>query len=250
MFAHTASSLSFVVVIMMVSLTMPILLVTAYPQLQFRLPNGDNIYRKGEYCPALGHKDHYGNDPTQLNPFGMYMKVEGMHWTQQTCHGDADGDGYTNGEELGDPDCVWAMGHTPSRTTDLSHPGYADSFPKTFKSASQVLADENEANMQAMLEEAKRVGGGSSEPLTEKQEALLLEKILASHKLNEAEIRRSSPDAIDDDNETIDVTIVEDGAEEEVVAASDEVDNEDTTPEVIVAAAEGKDESAGADKEL
>lgn len=210
---------------------LPVLLVTAYPQMQFRLPNGDNIYRNGDYSPALGHKDHNGDDPTQLNPFGMYMKVEGMHWTQQTCRGDADGDGYTNGEELGDPDCLWAPGHTPSRTTDLSHPGYADSFPKTFKSASQVLAEENEANMQAMLEETKRMGG--AEPMTERQEALLLEKLLASHGLDEADVRRTSPDATDDENveedqAVVDVLVVSDDDEGTAHAATDAVPEEPT----------------------
>eukprot|EP00656_Telonema_subtile_P028998 TRINITY_DN31821_c0_g1_i1.p1 TRINITY_DN31821_c0_g1~~TRINITY_DN31821_c0_g1_i1.p1 ORF type:complete len:109 (+),score=24.78 TRINITY_DN31821_c0_g1_i1:77-403(+) len=86
-----------------------------------------------------------------------------------------------------------------------------------FKSASQILADENEANMQAMLEETKRLGGGS-EPLTEKQEALLLEKLLASHGLDEAMIKRASPDAVDEEE----IIVVE-----EVVEVPDTSDDED-----------------------
>lgn len=45
----------------------------------------------------------------------------------ELCRADSDGDGQTNGEELGDPDCVWRPGSAPARTTDISHPGFADS---------------------------------------------------------------------------------------------------------------------------
>jgi hypothetical protein len=40
---------------------------------------------------------------------------------------DADGDGYTNGEELGDPDGDWAQGEDPPRSYDPSHPADASS---------------------------------------------------------------------------------------------------------------------------
>ena len=36
---------------------------------------------------------------------------------------DSDGDGITNGEELGDPQCVWIPGNNPNRTTHITHPG-------------------------------------------------------------------------------------------------------------------------------
>ncbi|VDP84394.1 unnamed protein product [Echinostoma caproni] len=45
-----------------------------------------------------------------------------QNWTQ-LCRLDSDGDGLTNGQELGDPNCEWTKGQTPSRTTNLSHPG-------------------------------------------------------------------------------------------------------------------------------
>ena len=38
---------------------------------------------------------------------------------------DSDGDGWSNGEELGDPDCTWTPGSTPKRTSDITHPGNA-----------------------------------------------------------------------------------------------------------------------------
>ena len=39
---------------------------------------------------------------------------------------DSDGDGRTNGEELGDPDCTWAPGTAPKLTSGLSHPGVCE----------------------------------------------------------------------------------------------------------------------------
>ena len=37
---------------------------------------------------------------------------------------DSDGDGITNGMELGDPDCVWAVGAEPPEFEgEITHPG-------------------------------------------------------------------------------------------------------------------------------
>ena len=44
-------------------------------------------------------------------------------WNDCICRQDSDGDGKTNGEELGDPDCAWTPGQAPARTTKISHPG-------------------------------------------------------------------------------------------------------------------------------
>ena len=43
------------------------------------------------------------------------------------CKADTDGDGQTNGFELGDPNCCFCEGATPAITEDLSHPGKASS---------------------------------------------------------------------------------------------------------------------------
>ena len=40
------------------------------------------------------------------------------------CDSDTDGDGQTNGQELGDPNCVWTSG-AAARTTDISNPSVA-----------------------------------------------------------------------------------------------------------------------------
>ena len=48
-----------------------------------------------------------------------------VQWNAVLCRMDSDGDGLTNGQELGDPDCVWTKGQAPQRTTDITHPGMA-----------------------------------------------------------------------------------------------------------------------------
>lgn len=44
------------------------------------------------------------------------------------CDSDSDGDGMTNGAELGDPDCDWVKGQTPKRTENITHPGKITPF--------------------------------------------------------------------------------------------------------------------------
>ncbi|KAF6776626.1 hypothetical protein AHF37_03881 [Paragonimus kellicotti] len=44
------------------------------------------------------------------------------------CPLDSDGDGFTNGEELGDPQCVWKLGAEPERTDHITHPGVCTPF--------------------------------------------------------------------------------------------------------------------------
>ena len=39
------------------------------------------------------------------------------------CKTDSDGDGRTNGEELGDPQCIWTEGSDPTRSYGITHPG-------------------------------------------------------------------------------------------------------------------------------
>ncbi|CAD7697466.1 unnamed protein product [Ostreobium quekettii] len=70
----------------------------------------------------------------ERNPFGQDFALEGRIWTRDLCEKDSDGDGFTNGEELGDPCCVWHEGvSVPLWMTaaewDISHPGFASSRP-------------------------------------------------------------------------------------------------------------------------
>ena len=59
------------------------------------------------------------------NPFGLDFASGGFVWSTSLCQKDSDGDGRTNGVELGDPDCVWKPGDEPAQPAQ-SHPGVVD----------------------------------------------------------------------------------------------------------------------------
>ncbi|KAE9353747.1 hypothetical protein PR003_g3698 [Phytophthora rubi] len=86
-----------------------------------RIPNADNV--DGYNC--IGHTSDNGHKPP--NAFGKAFENAGNEWTVALCQADADGDGQTNGQELGDPCCVWteSSGDAPRWTTGVSHPSDA-----------------------------------------------------------------------------------------------------------------------------
>lgn len=92
---------------------------------QTEIPNGIEVARNGVVWSA-GHVAPDGS--SSLSDFGESYRRE-YQWTTALCQEDSDRDGYTNGEELGDPRCVWKPGSLPSRSTGISHPGFADSVP-------------------------------------------------------------------------------------------------------------------------
>lgn len=94
------------------------------PHFPARIPNGDAWSRpdSGLQCQFLGHTRCIPGTPR--NSFGLDFKDAGLQWTMTLCEKDSDGDGLTNGEELGDPCCEWTPDNpTPLRMTMLSHPG-------------------------------------------------------------------------------------------------------------------------------
>jgi dopamine beta-monooxygenase len=44
-------------------------------------------------------------------------------WSESLCRMDSDGDGKTNGQELGDPNCLWTEETIPDYVTGITHPG-------------------------------------------------------------------------------------------------------------------------------
>lgn len=114
---------------------------TAFPSYRLAVPNGDNAEcdaglegcLMGEdedcLCHGLGHKTCKGGS-LPLNKFGKAFAAEGSKWTLDLCLDDSDGDGFTNGEELGDPCCTWSANGISSEYTrnfKVSHPGVAES---------------------------------------------------------------------------------------------------------------------------
>ncbi|EGZ21611.1 hypothetical protein PHYSODRAFT_313717 [Phytophthora sojae] len=83
------------------------------------LPNGGNV----PDTPAIGHPDGTG-DSAATNAFGDAFAEAGNKWTTELCMADTDGDGQTNGQELGDPCCEWDMDTNPvvQWTDGVSHP--------------------------------------------------------------------------------------------------------------------------------
>uniref|UniRef100_A0A2C9K6P8 DOMON domain-containing protein n=1 Tax=Biomphalaria glabrata TaxID=6526 RepID=A0A2C9K6P8_BIOGL len=104
----------------------------AYPSYQDQIPNGKNVMHPcipNYTWPGVGHQNKNGGGAR--NPFGEAFAREGHQWTKALCATDTDGDGRTNGEELGDPSCVWAPGKTPSRTVNITHPGVCEPITST-----------------------------------------------------------------------------------------------------------------------
>jgi len=101
----------------------------AYGMYQDRIPNGYNVKDPADprrSWPAIGHVTASGGP---INQFGDDFNAQGRRWTIQLCRMDSDGDGASNGEELGDPDCEWRVGLEPKRTTGITHPGMKGDYP-------------------------------------------------------------------------------------------------------------------------
>lgn len=87
-----------------------------------RIPNGYNVKdSNGLAWPGVGHFRAAGSGTR--NRFGEDFAAAGFAWTETLCRQDSDGDGASNGVELGDPNCIWTPGATPSGPV-LSHPGF------------------------------------------------------------------------------------------------------------------------------
>ncbi|KAK6967850.1 Tyramine beta-hydroxylase [Biomphalaria glabrata] len=101
--------------------------VKSYRIFQQSIPNGDAVphpCKPNNLWEGVGHFNDQGTG--FRNPFGEDFEKEGKMWTEALCRKDSDGDGLTNGQELGDPDCVWKENTLPSRLNGLSHPGVCD----------------------------------------------------------------------------------------------------------------------------
>jgi len=104
----------------------------AYPDFQQTIPNGNKVPNPcspAETWPGVGHKITMGSG--DRNPFGLAFKANNLAWDANICGQDSDGDGRSNGEELGDPDCTWKFNTVPKMSTGLSHPGICEPLNST-----------------------------------------------------------------------------------------------------------------------
>lgn len=115
----------------------------------------DSLGEPASVCRGLGHATCAGGT-FPLSAFGQALEDAGYAWTQELCQADSDGDGQTNGQELGDPCCQWTEGSTASAymaTFNPSHPGDASSS----QGADYVVPVCGEATAPGML--APHIGG-------------------------------------------------------------------------------------------
>ena len=71
---------------------------------------------------------HIDGQPKSIrNSFGIAFLQAGLAWAP-ICDDDSDMDGFSNGAELNDPDCLWVRG-TPLPMGEQSRPGDANSIP-------------------------------------------------------------------------------------------------------------------------
>ncbi|XP_059159946.1 temptin-like [Physella acuta] len=102
-----------------------LLLVGVQSMRQFRgeIPNGYilRIPCQNETWEGVGHMNFGGGG--ELNPFGRDFLAAGKKWTTNLCRLDSDGDGWTNGQELGDPKCQWRVGRKLPKARSITHPG-------------------------------------------------------------------------------------------------------------------------------
>jgi hypothetical protein len=113
--------------------------VAAYRQDLAKLPNGNS------YGLTLGHPGGNTKVPTKI---ASTFYQAGQTWNKAFCMADADGDGQSNGLEMGDPCCKWSVGQTPQFTTGLSDPNSAASTTLN----KQCIMTKAQAEAKAMLQ--------------------------------------------------------------------------------------------------
>lgn len=95
---------------------------SAYPGWESRVPNG-NVYS----CNTCHDTGMFGGD----------FNSAGNQWTATLAALDSDGDGYSNGTELLDPEGIWSEGDPdPGNPANVTNPDDPDDYPTAVGQAS------------------------------------------------------------------------------------------------------------------
>ncbi|KAL4117336.1 hypothetical protein PRIC2_011327 [Phytophthora ramorum] len=135
--------------------------VVGYATFVTRVPNGAKVTG----VKAIGHINVSGGGAP--NNFGTDFNAMGAAWTTDLCKTDSDGDGQTNGEELGDPCCEWDTTTAISLrwTVGVSNPGDGTS---TTNAALLASVDCSKSSSSSSSEDSASTSGsaGSTTPIT------------------------------------------------------------------------------------
>jgi hypothetical protein len=93
------------------------------------LPNGAVRNCANCHLDAPGNpRNDFGTDAQSSLEPGVAVGVAHVVWSE-LCPLDSDDDGWTNGEELGDPECLWIRGDADPLADVVYNPGSATSHP-------------------------------------------------------------------------------------------------------------------------
>merc|ERR1711871_260865 len=105
-----------------VATCLQLIAVQSYNSYLSDFPNGNAL--------GIGKSIGHVNSGSTKTNFGNLKRTQ-RTWGSTWCNADSDGDGYTNGEELGDPCCVWSSGNTPTFTGSsyIANPSSSSAIP-------------------------------------------------------------------------------------------------------------------------
>ena len=120
-----------------IELAVTVVMLSSASAAHAREHRSDEVPNAGKFDCGLCHVDPAGGGPR--NPFGQQIEAMGLDgegllaeqsvvWSA-VFNEDADGDGFTNGLELGDPDGAWVIGDGDPAVRVPSLPGDPDSVP-------------------------------------------------------------------------------------------------------------------------
>ena len=109
---------------MVFSILLFLTLTTVHSKSEYRdkVPNGKNSPGN---CYAWGHTNNCGSGQSPGNSQGNGV-LAGATWSTSTCKADPDGDGYTNGEELGDACCYGWTANSVDASKGVASTGASD----------------------------------------------------------------------------------------------------------------------------